>query len=128
MIILYRPLWYGQRISSRRRGAARRDGDGTRRCIAETVSLSFSRRRADALDAARVITDSRKIKKAIAWKSKIAESNGAWKWNPRLLLSTLWKSFLDIGKRRETPSMKEEPIDYKPIIRSRTQVYQIIFL
>lgn len=77
---------------------------------------------AGALDAARVITDSRKIKKAIAWKSKIAESNGAWKWNPRLLLSTLWKSFLDIGKRRETPSMKVELIDYKPIIRSRTQI------
>lgn len=62
----------------------------------------------DSLDAPGVITDSRKIKKAIAWKSKIAESNGAWKWNPRLLLSTLWKSFLDIGKLREIVSMKRE--------------------
>lgn len=41
------------------------------------------------LDAARVITVSRKIKKVIARKSKITESNCAWKWNPRLLLSTL---------------------------------------
>lgn len=87
--------------------------------IAETVSLRRS------LDAARVITGSRKIKTVIARKSKIAESNCAWKWNPRLLLSPPWESFLDIGKRRETPCTKRELIDYKRIIHSlpRTRTY-----
>ena len=130
MIILYHSLWYGQRISSRRqRWHEMRRRNSLSLSLSPPLSLSLSLSLfADALDAARVITDSRKIKKAIAWKSKIAESNGAWKWNPRLL-STLWKSFLDIGKRRETPSMKGELIDYKPIIRPHTHKYvQIIFL
>lgn len=111
MIILYRSLWYGQRISSRWR---RRH---------EMLAASPKLFLPPARRGPRNYADSRKIKKAIAWKSKIAESNGAWKWNPRLLLFTLWKSFLDIGKRREKPSLKGELIDYKPIICSRTQVY-----
>lgn len=84
MIILYRSLWYGQRISSRQRRRHEMLAASPKLFLLLSLSLF-----ADALDAARVITDSRKIKKAIAWKSKIAESNGAWKWNPRLLLSTL---------------------------------------
>lgn len=72
MIILYRSLWYADELAA----AAAATAEAARDALvgATTPKLFLS---ADTLNAACVITGSRKIKKAIARKSKIAESNCA---------------------------------------------------